>query len=91
MEVVVVAPEGAQLIASGLSTEVVKIILQSRALLHEVETLHFMVRRPPARPSQLPDWYSSGVPAGQFLFKVYVVAIAAYHVPLGGQSVGRHP
>ncbi len=29
----------------------------------EVETFLFMVRRPPARPSQLPDWYSSVVPA----------------------------
>ncbi len=61
-------------------------------------TLHFMVRIPPARPSQLPDWYSSGVLAGPFLcrvnhstIKVYVAAIVAYHAPLGGQSVGRYP
>ncbi len=31
---------------------------------------HFMVRRSPARPSQLPDWYSSGVLAGPFLRRV---------------------
>ncbi len=29
-----------------------------------------MVRRSPARPSQLPDWYSSGVLAGLFLRRV---------------------
>ncbi len=31
---------------------------------------HFMVRRLPARPSQLPDWYSSRVLAGSFLRRV---------------------
>ncbi len=31
---------------------------------------HFMVQRSPSRPSQLPDWYSSGVLAGQFLHRV---------------------
>ncbi len=64
-EVVGVVPEGAQLILSSLSTEVAETIIQSR-----VETFHFMVRRPPARPSQLPDWYSSGVPAGPSLRRV---------------------
>ncbi len=46
VEAVGVAPEGAQLIASGLSTEVVETILQSRA--PSMRKLHFMVRRLPA-------------------------------------------
>ncbi len=33
--------------------------------------VHFMVRRSPARPSQLPDWSSSGVRAGLSLHGVY--------------------
>ncbi len=64
----------------------------------EVDTFHFMVRRSPARPSLLPDWYSAGVPAGPILCRadhstlnVYVAAKSAYHASLGGQSVGRHP
>ncbi len=56
METVGVAPEGAQLIASGLPAEVVETILQSRApstrksVRPEVEVLHFMVQSSPARP-----------------------------------------
>ncbi len=57
-----------------------------------------MVGRPPARPSQLPDWYSSGVRAGQFLRRVNPLHLeglrggnSVYHTSLGGQSVGRHP
>ncbi len=55
-----------------------------------------MVRRLPARPSQLPDWYSSGVHAGLFLHRVKPLHLEglrggnlAYHTSLGGQSVGR--
>ncbi len=51
VETVGVAPEGAQLIASGLSTEVAEIILQSRApsirKLYALK-LRLRVRRPPA-------------------------------------------
>ncbi len=57
-----------------------------------------MVRRPPARPSQLPEWYSSGVTAGPTLCRVDPLHLegsrggnSAYHTSLGGQSVGRHP
>ncbi len=57
-----------------------------------------MVRRPPARPSQLPVWYSSGVTAGPTLCRVDPLHLegsrggnSAYHTSLGGQSVGRHP
>ncbi len=51
VEAVGVAPEGAQLIAFGLSTEVAKTILQSRApsmrKLYALK-LRLRVRRPPA-------------------------------------------
>ncbi len=33
-------------------------------------SFHFLVQRLPARPSQLPSWYNSGVPAGPFLCRV---------------------
>ncbi len=57
-----------------------------------------MVRRQPAQPSQLPDWYSAGVPEGPTLRRVdslhlegFVTSITAYHASLDGQSVGRKP
>ncbi len=57
-----------------------------------------MVRRLPAQPSQLPNWYSSGVPAGPTLCRVDPLHLegsrggnSAYHTSFGGQSVGRHP
>ncbi len=57
-----------------------------------------MVRRTSARPSRLPDRYSSGVPAGPTLRRVDPLhleglcgAISAYHTSLGGQSVYRNP
>ncbi len=104
MEAVGVAPERAQLIASGLSTEVVETILQSRA--------------PSMRRLYTPKWrlFTSwcgdrqldpvNCPVGTVLeflqarlsaglthstLKVYVVAVSAYHTSLGGQSVGRNP
>ncbi len=51
VEAVGVAPEGTQLIASGLSTEVAETILQSRApSMRKLYTLklRLRVRRPPA-------------------------------------------
>ncbi|MCJ8749920.1 hypothetical protein PDJAM_G00193080 [Pangasius djambal] len=70
--------------------------LDEETVCPEVETFHFLVRRPPARPCSLPSWYSAGVLAGPPLHGADPlhpegVAIAAYHAPLGGQSVGRHP
>ncbi len=54
METVGVAPEGAQLIASGLPAEVVETILQSRApstrKVYNHEVFHFMVQSSPAGP-----------------------------------------
>ncbi len=56
-----------------------------------------MVRRLPARPSQLPNWYSSGVPAGPTLRRVDPLHFgglhggnSAFHTSLGGQSVGSY-
>ncbi len=48
---------------------------------------HFMVRRSPSRPSQLPDWYSSGVLTGLFLHR-----INPFHPGLRGGVIGlQHP
>ncbi len=104
MEAVGVAPEGAQLIASGLSTEVVETILQSRAPSprklyglkwrlftswcgdHQLDpvncpigtVLEFLQAR-----------FSAGL--SHSTLRVYVAAIASYHAPMGGQSVGKDP
>ncbi len=104
MEAVGVAPEGARLIASGLSTEVVETILQSRAPStkklyglkwrlftswcgdHQLDpvncpigtVLEFLQAR-----------FSAGL--SHSTLRVYVAAIASYHAPMGGQSVGKDP
>ncbi len=95
-----VAPEGAQLIASGLSTEVAETILQSRFSINE-ETECPEVETQDAGDRQLdPVNYTFGAVL-EFLqarfstglahstLKVYVAALAAYHAPLGGFSVGK--
>ncbi|KAI2657390.1 Piriformospora indica-insensitive protein 2 [Labeo rohita] len=77
--VVGMAPEGAHLIASDLSTEVVETILQSRTpSTRKLTVLEFRQ-----------DRFSAGL--AHSTLKVYVVAISAYHAPLGGFSVGRNP
>ncbi len=102
MEAVDVAPEGAHLIASGLSTEVVETILQSRA--PSMRKLYGLKWR------LFTSWYGDrqldpvNCPIGAVLefmqacfsaglahstLNVYVAAIAAYHAPLGGLSVGK--
>ena len=104
VETVGVAPEGAQLIASGLSTEVVETLLQSRApSTRKLYALRWKLFNSWGRAYQLDP---ANCPVGTVLeflqarfsaglthstVKVYVAVIAAYHVPLGGQSVGRHP
>ncbi len=98
-----VAPEGAQLIASGLSTEVVEIILQSRApstrklysakwhlfaswcSSHQLDPVNCPIG---SVLEFLQEWFSAGLSP---TLKVYVATIAAYHVPFGGQSLGRDP
>ncbi len=68
-----VAPEGAQLIASGLSTEVAETILQSRApsirklYVPEVET---QGSETTSLIQVTACWYSAGVLAGPFLRRV---------------------
>ncbi len=104
VEAVGVAPEGAQLIASGLSTEVVETILQSRApstmklyaLKWRLFTSWCGYRQldPVNRPvGTVLEFMQARLSAGltHSTLKVYVAAISAYHASLGGQSVGRHP
>ena len=104
MEVVGLASEGAQLIESGLSTEVVETILQSRApstrKLYALKWKLFStwcgnrnlnpVNCPVGTVLEfLQDRFSAGLSPSTL--KVYVAAISAYHTPLAGTSVGRDP
>ncbi len=104
MEAVGVAPEGAQLIASGLSTEVVETILQSRAPStrklyglkwrlftswcgdHQLDPVNCLIGRV---LEFLQARFSTGLTHSTL--RVYVAAVAAYHAPMGGQSVGKDP
>ncbi len=59
---------------------------------------HFMVWRSPARPSQLPDWYSSGVLAFLFLRRINPLHLEGLRDAVIGQPrpswwpvSGRHP
>ncbi|KAI2642466.1 Catalase-peroxidase [Labeo rohita] len=104
VEAVGVASEGAQLIASGLSTEVVETILQSRApstrKLYALKWKLFTswcgehqqdpVNCPVGTVLEfLQARFSTGL--SHSTLKVYVAAISAYHAPLGGMSVGKDP
>ncbi|CAM4555428.1 unnamed protein product [Leuciscus chuanchicus] len=104
VEPVGLASEGAQLIESGLSTEVVETILQSRApstrklyaLKWRVFTSWCSDRR--LDPVHCPigtvlEFLQDRLTAGltPSTLKVYVAAIGAYHIPLGGMSVGKDP
>ncbi len=100
VEAVGVAPEGAQLIASGLSTEAVETILQSRApSVRKLYALKWKLFTSWCGDCQLDPVNTVGTMLEflqarfstrltHFTLKVYVAAIAAYHAPL---SVGRHP
>ncbi|XDV25212.1 hypothetical protein PO909_029164 [Leuciscus waleckii] len=98
------ASEGAHLIDSGLSSEVVETILNSRApSTRKLYALKWRVFTSWCNSRQwdpvnctvgsilefLLDHFDSGLSPSTL--KVYVAAIAAYHAPLGGASVGRHP
>ncbi|KAL0154061.1 hypothetical protein M9458_050635, partial [Cirrhinus mrigala] len=104
VEAVGVASEEAQLIASGLSTEVLETILQSRS----PSTRKLYVLKWKLFTSWCGERQQDPVncPAGTVLeflqarfstglshstLKVYVAAISAYHAPLGGLSVGKDP
>ncbi|KAI2643984.1 enzymatic polyprotein [Labeo rohita] len=104
VEVMGVAPDGAHLIASSLSTEVVQTILQSRApstrKLYALKWKLFTswcghrqqdpVNCPVGTVLEyLQDRFSAGLTHSTL--RVYVAAISAYHAPLGGMSVGKDP
>ncbi|KAI2652819.1 Transposon Ty3-G Gag-Pol polyprotein [Labeo rohita] len=104
VEALGVASEGAHLLASGLSTEVVETLLQSRApstrKLYALKWKLFTswCGRRQQNPVNCPvgsvleflqDRLSAGL--SHSTLKVYVAAIAAYHAPLGGLSVGKNP
>ncbi|XP_058653777.1 uncharacterized protein LOC131553263 [Onychostoma macrolepis] len=104
VEAVGVAPEGAQLIASCLSAEVVETILQSRApSTRKLYALKWRLFTSWCGDRQLDPVYCPVGTVLEFLqaqistglthstLKVYMAAIAAYRAPPGGQSVGRHP
>ncbi len=97
-------PEGAHLIASGLSTEVVETILQSRApatrLLYAAKWQLFTswcnsrqlnpVECSIGSELEFPqDRFASGLSASTL--NVYMAAIAAHHSPVGDQSIGKNP
>ncbi|KAL0181751.1 hypothetical protein M9458_024157, partial [Cirrhinus mrigala] len=104
VEAMGVASEGAQLIASGLSTEVVETILQSRApstrKLYALKWKLFTSwsgerQQDPANCPVgtvlefLQARFSTGL--AHSTLKVYVAAISPYHAPLGGMPVGKDP
>ncbi|KAL0151580.1 hypothetical protein M9458_053097 [Cirrhinus mrigala] len=104
VEAVGVASEGAQLIASGLSTKVVETILQSRApstrILYALKWKLFTSwcgerQQDPANCPVgtvlefLQARFSTGL--SHSTLKVYVAAISAYHAPFCGMPVGRDP
>ncbi|KAI2668522.1 Transposon Tf2-11 polyprotein [Labeo rohita] len=104
VEALGVASEGAHLLASGLSTKVVETILQSRApstrKLYALKWKLFTswCRRHQQDPVNCPvgsvlEFLQDRLPAGltHSTLKVYVAAIAAYHAPLGGLSMGKNP
>ncbi|KAI2662289.1 ORF V: Enzymatic polyprotein [Labeo rohita] len=95
---------GAQLIASGLSTEVVETILQSRApSTRKLYALKWRLFTSWCRDHQLDPvnfligtvleflqaCFSTGLTHSTL--KVYVAAILAYHTSLGGLSVDKNP
>ncbi len=96
--------EGAQLIDSGLPTEVVETILHSRApSTWKLYALKWKVFTSWCSEDQLDpvncpvgtvleflqDRFTAGLAPSTL--KVYVVAISAYQIPLGGMSLGKTP
>ncbi len=80
VEAMGVAPEGAQLIASGLSTKVVETILQSKApsmrkstLSYAMATVHLMVSQPSVWPSRFPCWASVRISAKEICHRVILL------------------
>ncbi|KAL0174633.1 hypothetical protein M9458_030601, partial [Cirrhinus mrigala] len=104
VEALGVAPEGAHLLASSLSTEVVETIFQSRApSTRKLYTWKWRLftswcGRHQQDPVNCPvgtvlEFLQDRLSAEltHSTLKVYVAAIAAYHAPLGGLSIGENP
>ncbi len=104
METVGLVSEGAQLIDSGLSTEVVETILHSRVpSTRKLYALKWKVFTSWCSDHQLDsvncpvgtvleflqDRFTAGIAPSTLM--VYVVVISAYHIPLGGMSMGNDP
>ncbi len=104
METVGLAPEGHQLIDSGLITEVVETILNARApstrKLYALKWRLFVLwceegQLDPVNCAIsivlefLQDRFSAGLAPSTI--RVYVAAISASHAPVNGASVGQHP
>ncbi len=104
METVGLASEGAHLIDSGLSTKVVETILHPRApSTRKCYAWKWKVFTSWCSDYQLDpvncpvgtvleflqDRFTAGLAPSTL--KVYVVAICAYHIPLGGMSMGKDP
>lgn len=103
MEAVDLASKGAQLLESGLSTEVFETILHFKAPSmrklcalkcrvftlwcgnHQLDTLNC----PVGTMLGLQDQFSAGISLS--ILNFFMAAIAAYHTPLGGDSLGRNP
>jgi len=94
-ETVGLAPEGAQLMESGFSIEVVETIFQSRASstrrLYAVGECQLNPVYCPVGTvlDYLQECFSAGLSPSTL--KVYVATISAYFTPLGGASLGRDP
>jgi len=104
METVGLAPEGDQQLNSGVSTEVVETILNSRApSTRKLYALKWNVFKLWCRELQVDPVNCPVASVQEFLqirfsdmlspstLKVYVAAIAAFHMPLGVDTLGRHP
>ncbi len=104
VETVSLASEGAQLIDSGLSTEVVEIILHSRSpSMRKLYALKWKVFTSWCSDNMLDpvnfpvstvleflqDRFTAGLAPSTL--KVYVAAISAYHIALCGISLGKDP
>lgn len=87
VEVTGLAPEGDQLLNSGLSSS-----LRKETACLKQDSLHLIMQRMPVGPSQLLQFIQDRFSAtlSPSTLKVYVEAIAAYNAPLGDGSLGRH-
>ncbi|KAJ8004404.1 hypothetical protein DPEC_G00135360 [Dallia pectoralis] len=104
VETMGLASEGARLLDSGLSTEVVETILHSRApATRKAYAARWKLFTSWCRERQVDPVYCPVFAVLEFMqqrfstglspstLKVYVAALSTCHVPLNGVSLGRHP